>query len=67
MQYTGPGFNSVAGPSGERLGVVNWGEEVTYDNVRVEDLALVSEPVTFGLLPLALAVIGARRARRRCS
>lgn len=58
--------NSLAGVGGT-LGMISWGEHVTYDNVKVTDFTATSvpEPSEWLLLTVGLGVVGRLGARRR--
>ncbi|MBP6764498.1 MAG: PEP-CTERM sorting domain-containing protein [Rubrivivax sp.] len=52
---------------GGALGVISWGEHVSYDNVVVTDYAAnqVPEPGSLALVACALGLLGAAARRRK--
>jgi len=58
--------NSLSGVGGG-LGVISWGERVSYDNVVVTDytLAPVPEPETYAMLLAGLGLLGFARRRKQ--
>lgn len=61
------GTANLPGGVGGALGVISWGEHVSYDNVQVTDFdaMAVPEPGGLALILPALALLGLQRRRRR--
>lgn len=66
--YSGAAFanaNSNGGIGGG-LGVISWGERVSYDNVVVTDfMAPVPEPETYAMMAMGLGLLGLVRRRKQ--
>ncbi len=58
---TGASFDSVSQWQGGSIGVVGWGEEVSYDNVVLTDLTAVPAPASIALFGLGLMLFGVAR------
>ena len=51
--FSNSAFDAINRNSGGSIGLITWGERVSYDNVIVQDFTIVSEPGTLSIMVTA--------------